>query len=156
MLAFVANSVDIEGVAFDGEVSQVFVLDGSFDVRVSELPHHAAFGADDMVVDASVVGFFVLGRVSSELVAGDELAVEQQSDVVVDGGFADMVVVFEQHVVDGLYVEVALDGVNLVKNGESFGRFAHGVFVQVIGEYLFDCIFCAFRRFHFFSFFAIV
>ena len=98
-------------------------LDGFLDVLkpgVAILQHLSCVEVNEMVVLPELVGTFILCAVVPELVLDHQIAVEQQLDGVVQGGAADTVFVVLHLVVERLNVEMAIGGIDLLKDGKAF------------------------------------
>ena len=119
-----------------------FLLDGLLDFekpRIAILQYLSRLKINEMVVLPELVGTLVLGAVVPELVLDHQVGVEQQLNGIVQGGAADTVFVVLHLVVQLFDVEMAIRGVDLMKDGESLRGFPKIVLVKVFGEYLPDC-----------------
>ena len=87
-----------------------------------------------------------------ELVLDDQPAVQQQVDGVVKRGTTDAVLVVFHYVIQRVDVEMAVDGIDFFKDGETLWRFAQLATHQVVDEYLLDGQIGIVKRvFHFFG-----
>lgn len=91
---------------------------------VAEFQHLVAILTDEVVVLPVTVGPLVLGVFPTKLMAHNEIALDQQLEGVVDGSPADGDILFDEPGIQFVGVKVALDGIHLVKDRESFGRVA--------------------------------
>jgi hypothetical protein len=128
-------SVKIEGVIRDGEIKN---FAGHFldllDSRITELKHTFAICADKVIVLLEFKGFFELGYIFSELMLGNQVAIQEQFDGVVKCCPADPVFLVLHVNVQALDIKVAGAAVDFIENGEAFGRFPVFFLFQIIGE----------------------
>ncbi len=104
------------------------------DARIAELHHLAAFGADHVIVLAKAVRTLVLGLLRAELVFAHQPCLHQQVHGVVQGGPAHAVLRQFHTAVQLLDIEVAVQRVDLLQNGEALRCFAVPALLQVVAE----------------------
>lgn len=105
--------------------------------RIAKFKNVLAILADEVVVLPVHIGFLVHGLVLTELMLGDQFAVEQHINGIVKRGATHLVLLAFHVVIQGLDIEVAINAVNFLQNGESLGCFTQVLFFEVIGKDLF-------------------
>ena len=140
-LALAAQSIHVEGIVRQTEAAKLGMLDGVLEVFVLKLRHLAALNANLMVVGVAVVALLILRRVA-ELMLDDQPRVDEQDDGIVEGSPADTELFLVGHQrVERVDVEMAVNGVDGIKNGKAFGSLPMPVRIEIFGEYLLDRIF---------------
>lgn len=119
-----AGAVENQGVVHDIKFQHVahHVLD-ILDARVAEFHHLMAVGTDEVVVLPVAVRFFVLGQVTAKLVLGNQIAVNQYIQGIVNRSTANPVFFIFHRDIQLVHIEVVLAIVNLFKNGKPLGSF---------------------------------
>ena len=101
---------------------------------VAEFHHLATMSTDDVIVLFEAVGFFVLRKVSAELVLFYQIEVDQQFQCIVHRGSADTVAAVFHVDVKRFGIEVVGALVNFFQNSEPFRGFAEAAFFQLCGK----------------------
>lgn len=123
------------------EAAKPGVFDGLLQLLVLKLRHLATLGTDLVVMRISIVAFFILGG-GTKLVLDDQPCIDQQNDGIVKGSPADTEILMICHErVERIDIEMAIDRIDRVEYGIAFGGLAMPVHIEILREYLLDCIF---------------
>lgn len=115
------------------------ILFNFFDLRISKFKHQAGFGIDKMVMLLEFVGPLELGTVISELVLGNQVAVQQQLNCIVQRCTANPVLVVLHADIEGLDIEMPVGVVNFLENGKPLRGFTMAALFKVFREDFLDC-----------------
>lgn len=110
------------------------VLD-RLDPRITELHHFMAIGTDQVIMLFVAIGFFELCQVFAKLVLGNEVAIHQNVERVVNRRAADTVTLIFHADVKLIYIEVIFPGVDLLQNRKPLRRFTKSLIFQVSRQY---------------------
>lgn len=89
---------------------------------VTKFSHPKAFGTDKVVVLAKSIALFVLGHVLAKLVFGNQIAVHQDVQGIVDGG-ATYSIVFVFHAdIERFYIKMAISAIDFLQDSKAFWR----------------------------------
>ena len=106
------------------------VLD-RLDARIAELHYFMTICTDQVVVLLVAVRLFELREVFAELVLGNQVAVHEYVQRVIDGRPAHPVTFVFHADIQLIYIEMILPGVNFFEYREAFGRFTKSLVFQV-------------------------
>ena len=108
------------------------------DAGVAKLHHLVALGANNVVVLAVAVAFFVLREVAAKLVLAHKALLYKQIQGIIHRGAAHLQVALLHTGVELLDIEVARAGVDFFEDGVALGGFAKAFIFEVGGEDFFD------------------
>jgi hypothetical protein len=108
------------------------------DAGVAKLDHLVTLSANNVVVLAIAVAFFVLCEVAAKLVLAYKALLYQQIEGIIDRGAAHLKVALLHTSVEFFHIEVTRAGVNFFEDGVALGGFAEAFIFEVGGEDFFD------------------
>ncbi len=119
-----AGTVENQRMVHDVEFQHVanHVLD-ILNPWVTELHHLVAIRTDEVVVLTVTVRFLVLGQVTAKLVFGNQIAVDQYIERIINRSSAYAIILVFHRDVQLVHVKVVFPVVDLFQNSESFGCF---------------------------------
>lgn len=128
----VAVSVENKRVVHDAEIQHLpyHVLD-RLDARIAELHYFMTICTNQMVVLLVTVRLFKLRQVFAKLVLGNQVAIHQNVQCVVDGRPAHPVTLVLHADIQFIYIEMILPGVNFFEDRKALGRFTKSLIFQV-------------------------
>lgn len=112
---------------------------GAFDLlnaRIAELEDAVAHVADQVIVLPETVRSLIQREVLAKLVLGHQTCIQQQIERIVYRSPAYAVVPVLHVNIQGLYIKMFFAGIDLVKDGKTFGRLALLLLLQKLYEQL--------------------
>lgn len=99
--------------------------------RITKLEHMAAIHADQVVMISVSIGFFIHRMVLPELVLGDQFALHQHIQGIVNGGPADVVKIVFHLQIKLFRIKMVLPVIDLFKYGKTFWCFSLFVLFEI-------------------------
>lgn len=109
-----------------------------FDPWISKLHYFAGFSVNKMIMFLEFVRPLKLGAIITKLMLGNQAAIQQQFDRIIQCSAADPVFVILHPDVKGLNIKVTVSIIYFLKDGKSFRRLPMAPLFEVIREDFLD------------------